>query len=317
MTNKKFSLLLLCVILVSCTGTSQIPINTPTRISTISMTAIGTAVHPTLTLTAVPTSTITVAPAPSWTPLPTLVDEDKFLDYISFTKNSICKFPCWAGIYPGKSNWDETLFALHPMESTAKLNAHLGIEGLLGKENVVTWYLSGNGVTVNGDIGAIVDNRNTVNLIHISIEGSSTPSAGNPSHSLPLPQNFNLQSVLHEYGIPSMVFIYTFIHEEQGPLPFSVLLIYPENQFYVIYQREAKLSGNDVAACGPEFSLELGVVDNKDKLVSADSPEMQSIGIKNWKPVEQILSMSPEKFHDIYSAWTTECITFPRNLWSP
>ena len=307
--------------LVSCSTTNQTPIDTPTRISALASTAIGTVAPPTQTLTSIPAFTMTVTPIPSWTPLATLVDEDSFLDFISFTKNSVCKFPCWAGIHSGETDWDKALFALRPMESMAKFDTYIGVEGLFGKENVVTWYLSGNELTVNGDIGAIVANRNKVNLIHINVVGSSKPSADHPSQSLPLPQNFSLQSVLNEYGVPAMVFLYTFIHDEQGPLPFSVLLVYPENQFYIIYQRDAKLIGNNVAACGPEFYLELAVVDNKDKLVSADTIannlEMQGIGIENWKPVEQILSMSPEKFHAIYSASTTECITFSSNLWEP
>ena len=318
MTRNKLSFLFTVMFLVSCSTSNQSPIDTSTRISALASTAIGTVAPP--TLTSIPASTVTVTPLPSWTPLPTLVDEDSFLDFISFTKNS-CKFPCWAGIHPSETDWDKALVALRPMESMAKFETYIGVEGLFGKENVVTWYLSGNEFTVNGDIGAIVANRNRVNLIHINVVGSSKPSADHPSESFPLPQSLNLQSVLKEYGVPAMVFLYTFIHDEPGPLPFSVLLVYPENQFYIIYQRNAKLSGNTVAACGPEFYLELGVVDNKDKLLSADTiahnPETTDIGIENWKPVQQVLSLSPEKFHAIYSASMTECMSFSSDLWRP
>lgn len=320
MTDKKLSFIFLFIFLVSCSTTSQTPINILTRLPTLTSTATVTAVPPMQTLTPTLTPTMTLTPLPSWTPLPTLVDENSFLDFISFTKNSVCKFPCWAGILPGETNWDEASFALRPMESIAKVKTYLGVEGLFGNENVITWYLSGNEVTANGDIGAIEANRNAVNLIHISVEGSSIPSENNPSHSLPLPQNFSLQSMLKVYGIPAMVFIYTFIHDEQGPLPFKVLLVYPENHFYIQYYRDAKLSGNTVVACDSDFYLELAVVDDRDKLSSADAiantPEA-SIGIENWKPVEQVLNITPEKFHEIYSTSSPGCISFPSDRWTP
>jgi hypothetical protein len=280
-----------------------------------------TTVPPTATFTQTATPTATFTAPPSWTPLPTLDNQDSFLDFVAFTENNICRFPCWAGIVPGKTNWNEAVFTLQPMESVAKIKTYLDIEGLFGKENVITWSLSGDEVTINGDVGAIIANQNVINLISMNVEGSSMPSADVPSHTLPLPKRFNLQSVLGEYGVPSMVFLYTFIHYEQGPLPFSVLLVYPENHFYIIYQRDAELSGNTVVACDSDFYLELAVVDSKDKLISVDAiastPETKGIGIENWKSVEQVLNISAEKFHEIYSTSNPGCISFPSSRWQP
>ena len=312
MADKKLSFLFLFIFLVSCSTTN---------ISARASTATETAAPPTLKPISVSTSTMTITPVPSWTPLPPLVDENSFLDFISFTKNGVCKLPCWAGVYPGKSNWDEALFALSPMESIANTyKTYVGVEGAFGKENVIVWFLSGNNVTIGGNLHAIAANQNAVNMIYMDAVGSSIPSASNPSGSLP--PNLDLQSVLREYGIPSMVFIYTYIHHEQAPLPLKILLIYSEHQFYITYYREAKLNGNMVVACDPDLLLELVIVDNKGKLSSQDVisniPVAQGgIRLDDWKPVEQVLLTSPEKFQEIYAVSASECVTFPSILWEP
>jgi hypothetical protein len=208
------------------------------------------------------------------------------------------------------------------MESIAQYKTHVGIEGAFGKENVIVWFLSDENSSVDGNIHAIAAKQNTVNMIYMTVVGSSMPTASDSSGSPPLPPSFDLQSVLREYGIPSMVFIYTYVHHEQAPLPLKILLIYPENQFYITYYREAKLSENSVVACGPHLLLELVVVDSKDKLISEDvisnTPVTQGgIRLKDWKAVEQVLRISPEKFHEIYAASATECMTFPSKIWEP
>lgn len=324
-STNKFMSVVLVVILVGCSATSQKPMVTPTIQPTVTLFPTVTPIFvtpfvtPTLAPTFTPSSTSTSLPLR--TPLPTLSGEEDFLNFISFIGEEDCQLPCWVGIIPGKTSWNEAIFALHPIESVAKIKIHLDVEGLFGKENVITWSFSGDGVIANGDVGAVIVNQNVVNLMSMSIEGWTTPNTNAPLGSLSLPKSFNMQSVLKEYGVPSMVFIYTFIHDQLGPLPFSVLLVYPENHFYIIYQRDAKLSGNTVEACGPDSYLELAVVDGRDKLASADAiantPETKSVGIQNMKPVEQVLNISPEKFYEIYSTSSLGCITFPTKNWSP
>lgn len=322
---KKLLLIFLLILLAGCSATSQNPMVTPTIQPTVTLFPTVTSIFatPSVTPTLAPTFTPTATPAPlpPRTPLPTLSGEEDFLNFISFIGKEDCQLPCWAGIIPGKTSWDEAIFALRPIESVAKIKTHLDIEGLFGKENVITWSFSGDGVIANGDVGAIIANQNVVNLMSMNIEGWTTPNTNAPLGSLPLPKRFNMQSVLKEYGAPSMVFIYTFIHDEQGPLPFSVLLVYPEDHFYIIYQREAKLSGNTVVACDSDFYLELAVVDKKEKLLSVDSMksalETKELGLQNMKPIEQVLNISPEKFHEIYSTSSPGCIIFPTKNWSP
>jgi hypothetical protein len=236
------------------------------------------------------------------------------LDFISLIGNKNCKLPCWAGITPGKTNWDEAVFVLHPMQSVAKLEILTDEESIYGKANAIFWSFYSGEFKINGTFLT----RSNISLIRMDYDSFSNTT---PSYSLPLPERFSLQSVLTEYGVPSMVFIYTFIHDEQGPLPFQILLIYHERQFYIEYHRDAILNGNNVVACDADFYLKLTVVDNKEKLMSVDSInralETKDLGIQNMKPIEQVLNISPEKFHEVYSSSSPSCITFPTDKWSP
>lgn len=313
----KIRLTLLFIFLAGCSATSQIPTIASTNLPTHTPLPTETAIHPTSTFTPTLTPTITLTPPPTWTLLPTLADQNSFLDFISFTENGICNFPCFAGITPGKTTWDESIFALRPMEAVAKLEILPNQESSYGQVNIISWYLYGGEYVVEGKF---LTGSNT-SLIRMNIQSFSIPTENIPSYSLPLPKPFNLQSVLNIYGIPSMVFIYTFVHDQSSSPPFKILLIYPENQFYMEYHREAKLSGNSVVACDSDYSLELLVVDNKDKLLSSEAisntPEAKDFDFNNWKPVEQALNMSPEKFHELYSASSPRCMISPKNIWLP
>jgi len=308
---------LLFIFLASCSTTSQIPTITSTNLPTHTLVPTETAIPPTSTFTPTLTPTITLTPLPTWTPLPTLADQNSFLDFISFTENGICKFPCFAGITQGETTWDEAIFALRPMEAVAKLDISPNQESNYGQVNIISWYLYGGEYEVEGEFLT----GSSVNLIWMDIQSFSIPTENIPSRSLPLPKPFNLQSVLKAYGIPSMVFIYTFVHDQSSSPPFKILLVYPENQFYIEYHRHAKLSGNSVVACDSDYYTDLLVVDNKDKLISVDAisntPKAKDFDFNNWKPVEQALNISPEKFHEIYSASSPGCMISPKSIWLP
>jgi hypothetical protein len=317
---KKFLFILLFVFLMGCSSNQTISsTTTPTIMQTPSLFPTQTAIPPTETLTPTLTFTPTHTQLPTWTPLPTLADEDSLLEFISFTRNSDCRLPCFRSLTPGITKWDEAVFNLRPIESLGDLRVVTNQEGDFGFGNIVSWYSSGDETIIEGYLYTIVSNDNKVKKITVSIEGSSKPTANVDSHSLPLPKQFRMADVLREYGVPSMVFIYTFIHDEPGPLPFKILLVYPEDHFYIQYYRDAKLSDNNVAACGHDFYLELDITDNKEKLMSTDaianSPETKDIAINAWKPIEKLMNIGVEKFHSIYSSSPDECIVFPTKNW--
>jgi len=69
-------------------------------------------VKPTTTLTPtntlIPTATQTPTLAATWTPLPTLSKEDRIdIIRILIETNGWCRFPCWWGITPGETTWQE------------------------------------------------------------------------------------------------------------------------------------------------------------------------------------------------------------------
>jgi hypothetical protein len=104
--NKKPIFLLLSILLCACQPT---PAPTATPTSTLT---------PTPSQTVAPTHTLTRTPIPTWTPLPTLPESEKVdrLRILLETNNG-CQFPCWWGITPGVSNWQDAKQILVPISN--------------------------------------------------------------------------------------------------------------------------------------------------------------------------------------------------------
>lgn len=315
--------MMLIIFLAGCSATSQVHIKTPTSQPTVTLFPTVTPIlpMPSPTPTLVPNFAPTTTPiSPPRTPLPTLSGEKDFLDFISFTGNKDCKLPCWAGVIPGITSWDDALFSLAPTTFVAKFTTYLSTEGYFGKVNSIVWSFYSNEIIASGYVEAPLSNQLLVKLMSMEIEGSSPATGNTPSRSLSLPQQYNLQSVLREYGVPPMIFIYSFVHDQPTPIPFQILLIYPDNHFYFKYSRNAKLNGSAIEACNSEFALELLVIDNKEKLVSIDAisnaPEL-NLYMPSWKPIEEALNMTPQKFYEIYSKASPGCMVSPIKIWLP
>ncbi len=87
---------------------------TPTRLATLTPTAIPST-PPLEVPTATPTKWV-----PIWTPLPTYPPNDRRSVTMNLYENPTCKLPCWWGIIPGETEWNEAWqflarFALNQM----------------------------------------------------------------------------------------------------------------------------------------------------------------------------------------------------------
>lgn len=171
-----------------------IPSNTSTQIpiaATYTKTATST-ISPTLTSS--PTATITPTVTVTWTPLPTL----SYAELVKKVKeleatNGGCLLPCWWGIEPGKTPWDEARTFLESL--SLKIN-------LLYQEVYSQWY----GVdfeNINGilkrDMGISLSVRNGVITF------------------MRLPVFYPLHEILSTYGPPDEIWVTA---RFQSPCPF-------------------------------------------------------------------------------------------------
>lgn len=105
------------VILVFAFGCQPV-ISVNTSTSSTSTPQIYTAT-PSRTPTKTPTITATVTIEPMPTPLPTLNSREASLAVQKLLlENGNCQLPCWWGIVPGKTSWENTRKFLSPFASS-------------------------------------------------------------------------------------------------------------------------------------------------------------------------------------------------------
>lgn len=132
----------------------------------------------------------------------TLTTEEKFkLISELFLNNDSCSFPCWWGITPGSTSWDDSQILL----------ANMGV--VIGRKVEINDTYSGYGLggiqvsTSNGIIDnhmSILVNNETerVSLIRFDSDGYSDPIAFQEQW-----MNFSPQMIIQKYGAPSRVWV--------------------------------------------------------------------------------------------------------------
>lgn|GEM_PF-2813838 len=159
-----------------------------------------------------PTPTHTVVPA-TLTPYPTLIPSDvtRFIDKLAST-DQICLFPCWGGILPGETNWNDIQAFL---ESFAKVRKHSPS--------------SPRGYAV--DIPLSDSYPNDLLLLSIFLEENDIVK-----YIVGWRYNLSIAQLLKTYGEPEEVYLYIL-----GVLPsdtveeFRLLVSYKTKGFFIVY----------------------------------------------------------------------------------
>ncbi|HBO33787.1 MAG TPA: hypothetical protein DD636_03470 [Anaerolineaceae bacterium] len=175
------------------------------------------------TLTAVPIVTLTIdflateTPAPTytpttsvtWTPAPTLDPQaarELVIDLIE--TNSGCFLPCWWGITPGETSWEEANSFLAPF-ATKILPLRKDVYG-------VTYDYLPDSVS-EGAIGA------TITIMDDVVQTISTDVY------------YPLEKLLFIYGQPEEVWVYADTQSINPEAPFTIALFYKNRGFLAIY----------------------------------------------------------------------------------
>ena len=249
------------------------------------------------------------------TPIPTLIDPNDLIAFISITDNSICKLPCWAGITPGETNWEEAKYLLAPSQSVAEYEVRENSDGLSGKENFISVYYSGPRLRISNHVHIIEIDKDKVNYLGLHVITFIRGNDINPAQPLPLPESFSMKRVLQEYGTPEAVLFRMYLDNFDDSHPqLATLLIYPTHRFIVEFLRRGNIDGNYAEFCDLDSSFDLLVVDNAEKIESAEaiyeSVEVRKYDIMSWQSLEQVMGIFPERFYELYGNSNTECITF-------
>jgi hypothetical protein len=271
----------------------------PTKIKLLPM-PTGTLAIPSITFTRTPT------PAPTWTPLSTLpANEALAIVNDLLVNNGGCNLPCWWGITPGETSWQEA----HQFLATIATKIEQGGSGL-HVENGVTYQTTNYSVTydiagVPSGGGALFSIKNGI-ISSIYVGPASTV------------QSFKLHQLLTDFGKPEKVLLKTYPNTPELYLPFRLVLFYANHRILAFYEYEAHKEGDLLQGCplsvGPELWLwstnEVWTEKDAEEIVlGPDSPNPL-------RPLEEVTDMSIDDFFQAFkNPESKTCIETPMDLW--
>src|SRR5688572_21075132 len=140
---KKFQIVFLFLFLVGCSSNQISPTAIPEVAATPILPPSETIVPPTQTVTSIPSTPLPVfTSTPLWTPFPTFSSTESVENLRIWMQGVFdCLLPCWGGITPGKTTWQEARQLLEQMSGFWTVNISENISCEFGGCNGIGWSL--------------------------------------------------------------------------------------------------------------------------------------------------------------------------------
>jgi hypothetical protein len=231
---------------------------------------------------------------PTWTPLPTLPPE-KAQELISelMETNNGCRLPCWWGITPGETSWQEAHHFFAPFAS----EIHKGKTKEQGYG--VLYGLEGN--PLGGGAGFWTDEKGVIQKILVGPASTK--------------RRFELDSLLQDYGKPSDVYIVTYSNAPFNYIPFSLAVGYRQQRILAVFELEAQPEGDYIVACPQTTAPKLILWSNKEDLTKKRVQEELGNN-QNVRNLERVSDLSIEEFYQIFKNRENKtCIETPVEIW--
>lgn len=224
---------LILLLLISACAVSGDPTVTPSPSAEVTETEASI----TPSRTSAPTLEATITPHPTWTPLPTLpADEAIALAEELYATNAGCRLPCWWGITPGVTTWEEArqFYETFATEIIRDKSTQITERGVSYTE---TRYIVRYAVAGEYPVGAVG--------LYVIDGVISTIRMGR----LRLQHTIQLHQMLEEYGPPTQIFVRTFSDAPFRPLPFILILFYEDQGILAMYDYDAERIGDILQSC--------------------------------------------------------------------
>lgn len=257
----------------------------------------------------------TASPTPTTTLSPTLTErerEDRVLEWLE--TNAGCELPCWWGIMPGVTTWDETQ---HLLQSVGvRIFSEKKSDGTIVHEtggfdfDERSIY---NGVT-------FVERAGVVDTIIIDAEAHLNPEGFQSAWIRYSPQN-----ILKQYGIPSRVMIQSAssmpVDEAKPRVGYGLWLIYDHLGFLIGYSGVTKYE--PIYHICPSFEGPEGIASLDAFLQSPDGQLPLDKAIRSYKlfpsyfhTFEEASGLSIDEFYARFTqSKTPACFDTPANIW--
>jgi len=294
---------------------------TPTGIAVpipMSLTPFSTTQLPLATLS--PTQTRTLA-LPTLTSLPVLrqPEEIKTKLFELLLNNGGCKLPCLLGYTPGTVSPQEmeNFFDQFGLVNTQDMSVSRGTSNDGSLSGVSFYFLYSQDIYLNVHISAYI-NGNRVEALAMD----AFPQSKWDPHYAEVMNYYLLPQILTNYGMPAQVLIATYRDDRQRPdvtsAPFFLVLIYPDQGFYVKYEMERVSGGGIFLGCPSKSFVSVAVWSPGDNEAFNKVVQVMNNGgdLSSYKPIDEATSMTIDEFYQTYILPdNTACIETPIETW--
>jgi len=282
-------------------------------VSNCSSVSTVTEISPTATAPRLSPS-LTSLPA-TRTSMPTLTSDQRYLQIKEWLiTNAGCKLPCWWGIEPGQSTWDEVSEFLSSIGTTAE---EYKLDGTVVHEAKNMHF-------AEDRISNLISFRETQGVVTaITIDSSGY---NNSTTFKSIWMTFSPENIILKYGVPSRVWIYSISagHEgEQGPtMPYSIWLFY--DHLGVLFRYDGQVENKAIYKMCPVFGNQGNLSDYiniylQSSIANTPIEALSDVEAYGRKPLllEEATGISPNKFYELFTTPNVEpCFETPRDIWN-
>lgn len=273
------------------------------------------------TLTSSPSQTSTIIP----TALPTLSVEaarNRLQDMLA--NNGDCLLSCLWGITPGVSSSHDARIILEPLSSISDLTHFSSERGTI-------YLLKTEGDLIISTNVMFLTYPTTEIVSRITYQAKALKALTGENGVIGVFDSavfgeqlslYMLPQILSQYGRPSSVMLTTLAEpppqSRGGDIGyFRIILLYPDQGILVRYITQIHVVGQYVLGCptNAHIELELYPAGSGDSFFENLDPSLQEDIRNNYKPLEEVTSMSIDNFYQTFRQPTDECLKTPTNLW--
>lgn len=311
---KRFFFSILIMLLASCSSALNQPV-TQTHVlpSTSLLSATPTLLLPSATSS--PTETLTPLPS-TLTPFPKLTSsEAKTVLFELLLNNGGCRLPCLLGYTPITSHQEmRNFFSQFRITNTPDISIS---KAGFGEGSSVIFFIH----YLNTYLNIGISTYETKNQVEALGMGAFSQPKWDPYYAEVM-QYYMLPQVLTNYGKPSEVILLTYRNDRQRPdvtsFPFFLVLLYPEQGFYMKYEMERVSTGAEFLGCPSKSFVDIVVWPPNDNEVYERivKPTINGEYLSGYKSLGDATSMTIEEFFQVFSNPNNqECLKTPIETW--
>jgi hypothetical protein len=251
------------------------------------------------------TYTPTIEPtsiSPTWTPLPTLSPDDAQNMVAQFLEtNANCELPCWWGIQPGKTHWNEAYQFL------SQFSLYIGV---ITQKNEAVYASVKIPVPQDIDYATYLMQDYTIHdamVVSIKI------------YNFDLAPAYHLPAFLQTYGKPDEIRIRTFREEERNSQPFLMDLFYPSLGILLEYSGGGLTDmGDTLQNCLQGMNSPFIYLWSTEDTLSFEEATIRFLDTENFPDpisLEEATGMSVNSFFEGFMSDGKVCIETLKELW--